>query len=89
MLESLFYRNQTEYGGILIQRDRTQSEFTKKGSNFVKKRLKHRCFSVNISNFLKTVFSAGHLRWLFLKPESYLEASQTSTRDLFYKNVTQ
>ena len=34
--------------------------------NFIKKRLQHRCFLVNIANFLRTVFFVENLRWLLL-----------------------
>ena len=33
-------------------------------SNFVKKWHQHRCFPVNVANFLRTAFSREHLRWL-------------------------
>ena len=32
--------------------------------NFIKKRLWHRCFSVNFAKFLRTPFLTEHLRWL-------------------------
>ena len=58
---------------ILIRRDiRIQSKYGKKTCSFVKKRLLHRCFPVNIAKFLRTAFSAEY-RWLSLKPEAYLE----------------
>ena len=57
----------------------------KKAWNFVKKRLQHRCFPVSIPKCLRTAFSTEH-RWLFLNPEANLETSQTSTRELFFKN---
>ena len=34
--------------------------------NFIKERLQHRCFPVNIANFLKTDFLTEHVRWLLL-----------------------
>ena len=34
--------------------------------NFIKKRLRHRCFPVNFSKFLRARFFAEHLRWLLL-----------------------
>ena len=37
-----------------------------KACNFIKKKLKHRCFPVNIVKFLRTVFFIKHLRQLFL-----------------------
>ena len=36
-------------------------------ANLLKKRLWHRCFSVNIAKFLRTPFLTEHLRWLFCK----------------------
>ena len=44
----------------------------------------HRCFPVNIMKFLRTAFSTG-CRWLFLKPQAYLETSQTSVREPYLK----
>ena len=35
-------------------------------TKFVKKRLQHRCFLVNIVKFLRTSFFIEHLRWLLL-----------------------
>ena len=35
--------------------------------NFIKKRLQHRCFSVNIVNFLRTALFIEHFWWVFLK----------------------
>ena len=47
-----------------------QSSFNKvaglKTYNFIKKRLWHRCFPVNIANLLRTAFFIGHLWWLLL-----------------------
>ena len=37
-----------------------------KARNFIKKKLQHRCFAVNITKFLRTSFFAEHLWWLFL-----------------------
>ena len=34
---------------------------------FIKKRLQHRCFPVNIGKFLRTAFFIKHLRYLFLQ----------------------
>ena len=34
--------------------------------DFIKKRLRHRCFPVNIAKFLRTAFFIEHLWWLFL-----------------------
>ena len=39
---------------------------TLKGCNFVKKKLRHTCFPVNIAKFLRTSFFTEHLWWLFL-----------------------
>ena len=35
-------------------------------ATFLKKRLWHRCFSVNLAKFLRTPFFTEHLRWLLL-----------------------
>ena len=32
--------------------------------NFIKKRLQHKCFSVNITKFLRAASFIEHLRWL-------------------------
>ena len=37
-----------------------------KACNFIKKRLQHRCFPVNIAKFLRTSFFTEYLRWLLL-----------------------
>ena len=34
--------------------------------NFIKKRLRHRCFPVNAPKFLRTSFLTEHLRWLLV-----------------------
>ena len=34
-----------------------------KACNFIKKRLQHSCFPVNIAKFLRTAFFIEHLRW--------------------------
>ena len=36
-------------------------------NNFIKKRLQHRCFPVNVAKFLRTAFFIEHLWWLLLK----------------------
>ena len=35
--------------------------------NFIRKKLQHRCFPVNIAKFLRTAFSIEDLQWLFLQ----------------------
>ena len=37
--------------------------------NFIRKKLQHRCFPVNIAKFLRTAFSIEDLRWLFLQKQ--------------------
>ena len=37
-----------------------------KASSFIKERLQHRCFQVNIAKILITAFFIKHLRWLLL-----------------------
>ena len=37
-----------------------------KAGNFIKKRLQHRCFPVNIGKLLRTDFFIEHHRWLLL-----------------------
>ena len=39
--------------------------------NFIKKRLKHRCFPVNIAKFLRTFSFIEHLRWLLSDLRKY------------------
>ena len=36
-------------------------------SNFIKKRLQHRCFPVKFAKFLRTPFLTEHLQWLLLR----------------------
>ena len=38
-----------------------------KACNFIKKRLWHKCFPVNIANFLRTAFFIKHIWWLLLE----------------------
>ena len=38
----------------------------RKPCSFIKKRLQHRCFHVNIAKFLRTAFFIKYLRWLLL-----------------------
>ena len=37
-----------------------------KDCNYIKERLQHGCFPVNIAKFLRTAFLTEHLRWLLL-----------------------
>ena len=37
--------------------------------NFIKKRLQHRCFPVNIAKFLRTAYFKDLLRWLLFQVE--------------------
>ena len=41
-----------------------------KAFNFIEKRLKHRCFAVKFTKFLRTPFSTKHLWWLLLESAS-------------------
>ena len=69
------------YREILVFRPNTgrrPATLLKRNSN------QHRCFPVNVMKFLRTAFSTG-CRWLFLKPQAYLETSQRSVRELFFK----
>ena len=43
------------------------SIFDKFTENSTKKRLRHRCFPVNIAKFLRAAFFIKHLRWLLLE----------------------
>ena len=42
------------------------SHFLIKACNFIKKRLRDRCFPVNFAKFLRTPFFTEHLQWLLL-----------------------
>ena len=42
-------------------------------ATLLKKRLWHRCFPVNITKFLRTLFLTEHLRWLLLSINSLSE----------------
>ena len=39
--------------------------------NFIKKRLRHKCFSVNFAQFLRTPFVIEHLRWPLQKMNNF------------------
>ena len=45
---------------------------------FLKKRLWHRCFSVNFAKFLRTTFLTEHLRWLLLRCKQKLNRQKSS-----------
>ena len=47
------------------------SNIHRKTPDFIKKRLQHRCFPVNIAKFLRTAFFIEHLRWLLIKNDSF------------------
>ena len=64
-----------------------------KACNFIQKRLQHRCFQVDIANFLITPILKNICERLFLNvikdsSEEYLETFQTSMMELFEKNST-
>ena len=62
-----------------------ESHFNKvaalKACNFIKKRLQHRCFLVNIAKFIRTAFCMKHIRWLllFLKDIHFQESKEKTT----------
>ena len=39
---------------------------SQKACNFVKKRLRHRCFPLKFAKFLRALFFTEHLRWFLL-----------------------
>ena len=39
---------------------------------YIKRKLQHRCFPVNIAKFLRTAFSIEHLWWLLLELRHFL-----------------
>ena len=49
--------------------------------NFMKNRLQHRCFPVNIAKFLRTAFFTEHLRWLFLYFRHYSSRKLSQNKD--------
>ena len=64
-----------------------------KACNFIKNRLKHRCFPMKFANFLRTPFFREHFRWLLLKimnSNNYLRVLPIFTtrqfHQFFYKN---
>ena len=50
-----------------------------KSATSLKKRLWHRCFTVNFAKFLRTLFVTEHLRWLFLTYFIVIRVSSTSS----------
>ena len=62
-----------------------ESHFNKvaglKACNFIKKRLEHRCFVVNIAKFIRTAFCMKHIRWLllFLKDIHFQESKEKTS----------
>ena len=55
--------------------------------NFIKKRLQHKCFSVNIVNFLTAAFSIEHLWWLLLKFRGTCKLN-AQKKAKYYSNLT-
>ena len=49
-----------------------------KACNFIKERLHHRCFPVNIAKLLRKVFFIEHLRWLLLVQECHCSVFVTN-----------
>ena len=49
-----------------------------KSCNFIKKRLQHRCFPVNIAKYLRTSFFTEHIRWLFCALNEWIFYIRTS-----------
>ena len=61
---------------------------TQRSAFFLKKRLHHSCFPVNIANFSKTTFCMKHLWWLLLKMvEEFLRSSNVILEDFVQKNL--
>ena len=58
-----------------------------KACNFIKKGLKHRCFPKNINKFLRTSFSAEHLRRLLLLNEMSIRAQDNSDKCDVFLNI--
>ena len=60
--------------------------------NFIKKKLLHRCFSVNFAKFLRTPFLTKHLWWLLLtfrKQQRHIHnPAQHLTRSVLRKQLT-
>ena len=63
------------------------------GFKFIIKRFQHRCFPVKFVKFLRTPFSAEHLRWLLFNISNnnnlfkdFLEASLTHNKSLITCN---
>ena len=60
--------------------------------NFIKKKLLHRCFSVNFAKFLRTPFLTEHLWWLLLtfrKQQRHIHSpAQHLTRSVLRKQLT-
>ena len=55
--------------------------------NFIKRRLQHRFFSVNITNFLITAFFMDQLRWLLLGTASNRRHSKKYMRQNSKENM--
>ena len=60
-----------------------ESHFNKvadlKACNFIKKRLEHRCFLVNIAKFIRTAFCMKDIRWLLLFLKDIQESKEKAT----------
>ena len=58
------------------------------GCNFIKKRLRHRCFPVNVAKFLRTRFFTEHLRWLLQDLFSKWKTSFSVIQSDFVRRAT-
>ena len=52
-----------------------------KACSFIKKRLQHRCFPVNIAKFLRIAFFIEHFRRLLLTNEKYANEKYTNEKN--------
>ena len=59
-------RPEVFFGKVFLGISQNSQENTE-ACNFIKKRLWHRCFSVNFSKSLRTPFLTEHFRWLVLE----------------------
>ena len=60
-----------------------QSNFLTELCNFIKKRLKNRCFSANIAKFLRTAFFIEHPLWWLLRCRLLLRAQPIIKEAIF------
>ena len=63
-------KEKQSYTAVLLKRYlKIFSKIHKKRATLLNKRLRHRCFPMNFTKFLRATFFTEHLRWLLFSKE--------------------